>query len=95
MATIIAGSKEPTFASQEKPSKAGFGQNGFRGSSSDVPGENTTSGFEASKPGPVLEQIKSGNGRGLRNVNEVEVTNAAGLPVTFGQVDPNRNNQKI
>lgn len=36
----------PSLASDAlKPSKAGFGQNGYGGASSDLPGENTRSGF--------------------------------------------------
>jgi hypothetical protein len=46
MAEDIVGSKMPTFASDAlKPSKAGYGQNGYQGASSDLPGENTTAGF--------------------------------------------------
>ena len=46
MAEDVVGSKMPGLASEGlKPSKAGYGQNGYAGSSSDVPGENTTAGF--------------------------------------------------
>ena len=45
MATEIAASKLPTFPSEEKESRAGYGQNGYQGPSSDMPGEHTTSGF--------------------------------------------------
>ena len=46
MAEDVVGSKMPGLASEGlKPSKAGYGQNGYAGSSSDVPGENTGSGF--------------------------------------------------
>ena|ERR1700676_2818153 len=46
MAQDIVGSKMPTLASDAlKPSKAGYGQNGYGGASSDLPGENTRSGF--------------------------------------------------
>lgn len=46
MATDVVGSKMPGFASDAlKPSKAGYGQNGYAGASSDLPGERTTSGF--------------------------------------------------
>lgn len=49
MAQQIVGSKMPSLASEAlKPSKAGYGQNGYAGASSDMPGENTRSGFEAS-----------------------------------------------
>lgn len=46
MAQDIVGSKMPSLASEAlKPSKAGYGQNGFAGASSDMPGESTRSGF--------------------------------------------------
>ncbi len=46
MADDIVGSKMPTLASEAlTPNKAGYGQNGYGGASSDVPGENTGSGF--------------------------------------------------
>ena len=52
MAQDIVGSKMPSLASEAlKPTKAGYGQNGYAGASSDLPGENTTSGF---LPGPPL-----------------------------------------
>lgn len=46
MAEDIVGSKMPGLASEAmKPTKAGYGQNGYGGASSDMPGENTGSGF--------------------------------------------------
>ena len=46
MTEQIVGSKMPALASDAlKPSKAGYGQNGFGGASSDMPGENTQSQF--------------------------------------------------
>jgi len=46
MAEDIVGSKMPGLASEGlKPSKAGYGQNGYGGASSDLPGENRSSGF--------------------------------------------------
>lgn len=45
MAVDIVGSKQPQFASQAKPNNSGYGQNGFQGPSSDLPGDRTTSGF--------------------------------------------------
>jgi hypothetical protein len=46
MATDVVGSKMPALASDAlKPSKAGYGQNGYAGASSDMPGEQTSSGF--------------------------------------------------
>jgi len=46
MAQDVVGSKMPSLASDAlKPSKVGYGQNGYGGASSDLPGENTRSGF--------------------------------------------------
>jgi hypothetical protein len=46
MSINIVGSKMPALASDAlKPSKAGYGQNGFAGASSDLPNERTISGF--------------------------------------------------
>lgn len=46
MASNIVGSNSPQFASDAlKPSKRGYGQNGYGGASSDTPGQRTTSGF--------------------------------------------------
>jgi len=46
MATDIVGSNLPPFASDAlRESKRGYGQNGYGGASSDLPGENTNSGF--------------------------------------------------
>jgi hypothetical protein len=45
MTTNIVGSKTPTFPSDAKPDNSGYGQNGFGGASSDLPGQHTTSGF--------------------------------------------------
>lgn len=45
MTTDIVGSKQPQFASEAKPDNSGYGQNGFQGPSSDLPGKRTTSGF--------------------------------------------------
>ena len=45
MAIDVVGSKQPTFPSQAKPDNSGYGENGFQGPSSDLPGKRTTSGF--------------------------------------------------
>lgn len=43
----MADSNPPpeTFVSSKMPANDGYGQNGYRGASSDLPGEKTTSGF--------------------------------------------------
>ena len=49
MVVDVVGSKMPSLASEAlKPSKAGYGQNGYAGASSDMPGENTKADFQAS-----------------------------------------------
>lgn len=46
MTTNVVGSKMPDQASESlKLSKAGYGQNGFGGASSDLPNEATTAGL--------------------------------------------------
>src|ERR1035441_9916929 len=46
MVDEVVGSEMPTYPSQQKLDRSGYGQNGFRGPSSDMPGEpRTTSGF--------------------------------------------------
>ncbi len=73
MTQEIVGSNEPdSVAEQIKPSSKLYGQNGFDHASSDVPGENTRSGF---LPGPSSAPLNSQ----LRKVN------ATPLPTTFGQ----------
>ena len=55
MATQVVGSKFPSLASDQlKPSKEGYGQNNFRGASSDMPGENTRSGFRRRRQAAIL-----------------------------------------
>jgi hypothetical protein len=74
MAQDVVGSNMPDLASEAlKPSKAGYGQNGYAGASSDMPGENTRSGFlpacdltVADKQiGPnALDKVRDRNGKG-------------------------------
>jgi hypothetical protein len=45
MAVDVVGSRAPQFPSQAKPDNTGYGQNGFQGPSSDLPGKRTVSGF--------------------------------------------------
>lgn len=46
MSTNVVGSNMPTLPSaQLRETKSGYGQNGFGGASSDLPGENSQSGF--------------------------------------------------
>ena len=59
MAQDVVGSNMPSLASEAlKPSKAGYGQNGYHGASSDTPGENTTAGFLPGVSAADLEAAK-------------------------------------
>lgn len=59
MSTDTVGSKSPQFASEQlKPSRAGYGQNGFGGASSDTPGQRTASGFLPGPGEPVNDQLR-------------------------------------
>lgn len=51
-------SNEPTFASDVPKSNRGYGQNGFAGASSDLPGQRTTSGFLPDCGTPVNDQLR-------------------------------------
>ena len=62
MAEDVVGSKMPGLASEGlKPSKAGYGQNGYAGASSDLPGEHTTSGFLPGVSAADLSAALKGN----------------------------------
>lgn len=79
MATDVVGSKMPSLASDAlKPSKAGYGQNGYAGASSDLPGENTTSGF--------LPQTNLADGNKANVQNRTVKSDP--YPTTFGMHKP-------
>lgn len=59
MSTDIVGSNMPDSAAEQlKPTKANYGQNQFNGASSDLPGENTRSGFLPGCGTPVNSQLR-------------------------------------
>lgn len=58
MAEKIVASAEPTYASDVRQSNDGYGQNGFGGASSDLPGKNTRSGFLPGPDTPVNDQLR-------------------------------------
>lgn len=59
MATDIKGSNQPTLASDQlKPEQKGYGQNGYGGASSDLPGENTETGF-AKTADPIRDTLSN------------------------------------
>ena len=62
MGTDVVGSRMPTLASDAlHPSDRGYGQNAFEHASSDLPGENTKSGF---LPGVDLAAAMADTGNG-------------------------------
>jgi len=75
MAQDIVGSKMTDFASDAlKPRKAGYGQNGFGGASSDLPNEKTSSDFLPAPGKPVNDQTRM-----LQNSGKEKV-----VPDSFG-----------
>lgn len=99
MATQFVAGKVPTLASNQlKPSKAGYGQNGFGGPSSDNPGERTTSRFLPSDP--VRDRLigeghhdNSGTDDAVQDLErKIDTTQ---YPTTFGHRDPNGGNPKL
>lgn len=80
MSTDIVGSQMSPFASDAlKEDKRGYGQNGFGGASSDLPGQNTTSGFAASKGALTLDAAQAD-----RKKFEERKVNDASPPLSFG-----------
>lgn len=73
------------FIESEQPADNGFGQNGYTGPSSDLPGKKTTSGF---LPKGDLDNAKAVNVQ-TRNVS------AEQLPAAFGMRDRNANPAKV
>lgn len=78
MSNEIVGSKSPTFPSEQRPSKRGYGQNGFTGASSDLPGEHTCSDFL-----PRCDLGAAVNSQ-MRTVSDKQI------PAAFGQKGPAR-----
>jgi hypothetical protein len=46
------------FIKSEEPADNGYGQNGYRGPSSDLPGKRTTSGFLPKATAPINAQMR-------------------------------------
>lgn len=60
MSENIVGSNFPDSAAEQlKPSKANYGQNQYLGAASDLPGENTRSGFLPGPGKPVNSQLRA------------------------------------
>lgn len=75
MSTNVVGSNEPdSVAEQLAPSSRLYGQNGFSGASSDLPGRNTTSGFLPAPGTPINSQLRK--------------VDASPLPTTPGMKKP-------
>lgn len=75
MSANIVGSNMPdSVASQLRPSSKNYGQNGYGGASSDLPGQRTTSGFLPDPGTPVNDQLRK--------------VKADPLPAAFGMKKP-------
>lgn len=71
MAQNIVGSSFPDSAAEQlRPSKRGYGNNQFGGASSDLPGEDTRSGYLPSTGTPINSQCRT--------------VSAEQMPATFG-----------
>lgn len=100
MATDIVGSKQPTFPSDAKPDNAGYGQNGFQGASSDLPGKRTTSGFLPEDAGiqGIIGDTKSDladNYRAGRGNWQTRTISAAPGTPSFGMKSPGKVTDKV
>lgn len=63
-----------TFIPSREPANNGYGQNGYQGASSDLPGQHTTSGFL-----PAVELPKMADGDW-----QTRKVKADAYPITFG-----------
>jgi len=59
-----------TFIKGDEPANNGFGQNGFTGASSDLPGKRTTTGFLPQASAPINSQARK--------------VDASPIPTTYG-----------
>ena len=101
----IVGSKMPAQASDQlRPDQKGYGQNGYGGASSDLPGENTQSGF-AKTTDPIRDTL-SNPARGKSALQDdsggkgpvADLQRKAGnspLPPAKGMHDPNKADEKV
>lgn len=81
MSTEVVGSKSPSLASDAlKPDNSGYGQNGFGGASSDLPGKHTCSYF--------LPETDLGKALSERKLAQQRPISAEPLPTTFGNHKP-------
>lgn len=78
MAIKVVGSNEPTFASEVRPSRAGYGQNGAPGPSSLTPNDPPYLGQSGFLPGP-----------GTPVNDQLRKVKADPYPTTFGNHNPN------
>lgn len=75
MSANIVGSNMPdSVATELRPSSKNYGQNGYGGASSDLPGQRTTSGFLNTMTPPVNDQLRK--------------VKADALPASFGMKKP-------
>jgi hypothetical protein len=77
MTTKVVGSDMPSFVSDAlKEDKRGYGQNGYGGASSDLPGQRTTSGF--------LPQTDLAAAQAARKKIQERTVTAAPPPLSYG-----------
>jgi hypothetical protein len=99
MAIQVVGSKQPQFASEQlKPNQHGFGQNGWGGASSLLPGQIAERDFDISPIDPALEKVKAAGSATVRPVNEVDLSQGmarSNVPVHCSMRNPNSNNPKV
>lgn len=75
MSANIVGSNMPdSVATELRPSSKNYGQNGYGGASSDLPGQRTTSGLLNTMTPPVNDQLRK--------------VKADALPASFGMKKP-------
>lgn len=70
-----------------EPAKNGFGQNGYQGPSSDLPGQHTTSGFKATSDDAVRDLLARD---GFKDQTR-KIDTEQHLPTTHGMRNPNAN----
>lgn len=77
MSTDVVGSDMPSLASDAlKQDKRGYGQNGYGGASSDLPGQKTTSGF--------LPQADLGSAQAARKKIQERPVSDKQMPLSYG-----------
>lgn len=101
MATKIVGSNFPDAVSEQlSPDLDNYGENGWSGASSLLPGQDVTRSLDISPRGGdgALDKIKSAGSRGANNPPNVSLSaemSAGNVPNHRAMLDPNRNNPTV